>query len=1255
MKVLTLNCRGLNNSLKRHLFYKHFLKYNICCLQESYITNKTATLWGNEWAGSHFFFQPGTNHSKGLIILINKSFVCNEVKEIKINERCLGISFIVDDKPYVIFNFYAPSVKEERLQYLEDLPDLLQGFPPDINAIMCGDFNMVTSHDCIISGAQHEEREIRGFNTFVNYYHLNDTWESKNPFSKDYSWSRFYNKDNCNNGSFTPFIARRLDYLFCNDNLMKYLSFSDMIPFSLSDHKAVVSFFKLDDYKRGPSTWKFNDSLVDSEEFVTCMSRFITNTIIDLDQEQSFTNNDKWDLLKISIRDKCMSFVRNLKFDESESDILESEIKMLTSKLSRYPDDHDLIRQVLKLTTKKEINDLSKSKGALKRSRASFIEENEKSTKYFLGLERYGQSQKTIKEIFDDNNILVQSPEKIIKVISSFYETLMNTNASNADHENLDNLTDNLDNFLRDIEHPILDEQEKLELEAPITIIELEKALLLLNKDSSPGSDGLTAIFYITFWKQIKTLLFKSIEESIVHKSLTLSQRRAIITLLPKGNDLEQLKHISRWRPISLTNLDYKLYSKVLAIRLQSVLHTLINENQVGFLKNRSINDHIRLIDDMINISNKNNLQGMLISLDFQKAFDSVSKNAIIACMKRFNFGPIYTNYVTTILNDTEASVKNAGWLSSWFTTSRGVRQGCCLSPLLFILVVECLAIKIRSNDNIKSMAFVNNNRDKETKLLQYADDITLLIQCIESLSLTLKEIDTFKQISGLILNREKSIGMWLGINKGRPPGGEGIKWLKDNENIKILGIYYNANTEASLIEQNWNTKIEEVKRVMAQWSRRNISLWGKSIIVKTFILSKLNYILQSLCLPDHVLKLIDSLIFKFIWKSGSNITGHERIKRTTLCLDVSEGGISMISIKDQQHVMLLKWMLKINNNKNSIHYAIVNEIMKGIGGIEYFLNCNTNILFFKGLNTVKNGYWQKAITAWIPFDKSIFAINNDLSLTIFNNKDILHHNMPLFINKWIHSNFKYLYQLLRVDGQIKTYQEVQNEIGPYGGLLLDYMAVCKAVVKSGINLISINHDPATLNIILPLISNKVIRRRIASKQGLFLNCTNVWLRKQVNISLYFTIGLESTKESRLRLLHFNIIHNSYPTNVLLTKMRIKQSNKCDFCQETDFLEHFFYECHRLQQFWHDIEYIMVSILNQDIKVNTSIALLGITKDNTTANSKRIKEANHMLLIARMSISKLRNSDIKNIKYIFEYEMLLRKKHFTTLGNHSLF
>ena len=620
--------------------------------------------------------------------------------------------------------------------------------------------------------------------------------------------------------------------------------------------------------------------------------------------------------------------------------------------------------------------------------------------------------------------------------------------------------------------------------------------------------------------------------------------------------------------------------------------------------------------------------------------------------MKRFNFGPIYINYVSTILNGTEASVKNAGWLSSWFGTSRGVRQGCCLSPLLFILVVECLAIKIRNNVNIANMTYEDNDVNEKTKILQYADDISLFLKSINSLTLTLKEIDSFRTISGLVLNRKKSIGMWLGTDRGRPPGGEGIRWLDENENIKVLGIYFNASTEASLIELNWTIKIEEVKQVITQWSRRNISLWGKSIIVKTFILSKLNYILQSLRLPDHVLKLIDSLIFKFLWKKGSNKSGQERIKRTTLCLNVAEGGISMISILDQQLVMLLQWFFKINRNVTCLHFSLVNRLLKDVGGLEYVLNSNTKLADFRGLSTIKSYYWQKAISAWLEFDKSLLSIDNDTCKTIFNNKNILHHNKPMLISRWLNTGFKYLNQLV-INGTLKTYEEVKTEVGAYGGLLLDYMAVHKAVNKSGINLLLIT--PTLSNIILPALPNKVLRRIIASERSTSLNCTNYWLRKmQIDISKYFCNGVASTKESRLRLLHFNIIHNTYPTNFLLKKMRIKESDKCDFCQEQDFLDHFFFECGRLREFWNDIELHVGLILKHNLKINAVIALLGITKDDTTANLKRMKEANHLLLIAKMCISVLRNAEINNIKYIFKFHMNLRKKHFLSLESQSL-
>ena len=290
----------------------------------------------------------------------------------------------------------------------------------------------------------------------------------------------------------------------------------------------------------------------------------------------------------------------------------------------------------------------------------------------------------------------------------------------------------------------------------------------------------------------------------MTNKRLSLSQRRAIITLLPKCKG-HQIKYLKNWRPISMTTTGYTIFSRVLAQRLQKVIKTLIHTDQVGYINGRSINDHIRLIDDMIKTAKIDNLPGMLVSLDYQKAFDTVSKAFIVTTLERFNFGKTYINYVSTLINDTEASVKNANFFTSFFSSSRGVRQGCCLSPLLFILVVELLAIKMRSNNNITGI--LDNTSEQfstETKLCQYADDMSLFLNSTASLAAALKDIDLFTPFSGLELNRTKSVATWLGQDRDREAGGEGLKWIKSTDNIKILGIYFNSNIEASLIENNW-------------------------------------------------------------------------------------------------------------------------------------------------------------------------------------------------------------------------------------------------------------------------------------------------------------------------------------------------------------------------------------------------------------------------------------------------------------------
>ena len=99
----------------------------------------------------------------------------------------------------------------------------------------------------------------------------------------------------------------------------------------------------------------------------------------------------------------------------------------------------------------------------------------------------------------------------------------------------------------------------------------LSHALSKLNDDSSPGSDGLTVNFYKVFWLKLKPILFDSLNTSIERGELSVSQKRGIITLLPKGEELDR-KNLSNWRPITLLNTDYKIFSKLIAVRLPSVI-----------------------------------------------------------------------------------------------------------------------------------------------------------------------------------------------------------------------------------------------------------------------------------------------------------------------------------------------------------------------------------------------------------------------------------------------------------------------------------------------------------------------------------------------------------------------------------------------------------------------------------------------------------------------------------------------------------
>jgi len=149
-----------------------------------------------------------------------------------------------------------------------------------------------------------------------------------------------------------------------------------------------------------------------------------------------------------------------------------------------------------------------------------------------------------------------------------------------------------------------------------------------MDSNKTPGTDGLPAEFYKIFWKDISTLLVSALSYAFESAFLSIAQRRGVIKLIPKKD--AELYYIKNWRPVTLLNTDYKIAAKARANRIKSVLPSIIYNDHTGLMKNRFTGENIRLIDCIIQYAAKENIPGLLLFVDFEKAFDSLEWSFIV-------------------------------------------------------------------------------------------------------------------------------------------------------------------------------------------------------------------------------------------------------------------------------------------------------------------------------------------------------------------------------------------------------------------------------------------------------------------------------------------------------------------------------------------------------------------------------------------------------------------------------------------------
>ena len=624
----------------------------------------------------------------------------------------------------------------------------------------------------------------------------------------------------------------------------------------------------------------------------------IKNLISDFEKNNPkghVTPHIRWETLKCVIRGETIKYCFLLKktFNKEQS-VLESKLEAMESNLlSCGPKQKEEILNNINLTQ----NDLNKlieikTKGAATRSRARWMESGEKNTKYFLHLEKWHLEKKSIKSLRSAQGRLIDKQEDILKELLTFYESLYFENQQCCEKDCCD--------FIRTLSLPSINKAKFFECEKLITDNECQQAILQLANNKSPGLDGFSIEFYKTFWIEIRSLFMECLDFSKITNQLSKSQYDGVITLLPKpGKDkLSPFKY----RPITLLNCDYKIISKVITNRIHPCLNDFIEKEQNGFMKARNIGDNIRLLFDIIDYANHEKMLGAVLLVDLHKAFDSLHWSFIFTMLKSYGFGNSLINWIRILYKNPKCRVVNNNFLSPLFEVKKGVRQGDPLSPTIFLLCIECLAIMLRQSRQYKGIKL----NQQTFKVSLFVDNIAIFLNGNAlQFNYVFDILDTFGQKSGCKVNMSKSNAFCVGSSKSnfsQPFSDKGLSWPQTL--VKYLGVNIPITNFDNnfLFSENFPGITREVQTLLNIWSSRGLTLLGKITILKSLVIPKIVYKATYLpvTLPETFIKELNQIMYKFIWGSK-----WEKIGRSQLCCDVKEGGGKMIDIK--QYVLSLR------------------------------------------------------------------------------------------------------------------------------------------------------------------------------------------------------------------------------------------------------------------------------------------------------------------------------------------------------------
>ena len=1215
-KISSKNVNGIGNFRKRKdvLNYLRQKNHDIYFLQETHLKSDMENLVRSTW-GYNVWLAGATTNTNGVAILFSSTFEYKLYETVRDPNGCyIALDIELLDKRITMLNIYGPSDR--------DTPEFIDKISKVINdignetIIVGGDWNCVLDMNLDARNyvnTNPRPRTRSKIKDLMSENNLCDIFRELYPNKKAFSWRRFNTAK-----------QSRLDYFLISEDLFGIVKDCKICPGYRSDHSIIALEIRKKEFERDRQFWKFNNSLVSDKNYTQSIKELVNRikrqyalpvyNFENLDliplEEIMFTISDQlfFETLLMEIRGKTIAYSSFKKKMERETenkllreiDNLENDVENLENnmnKLENLKNDLELLRS-------------KKIEGLIIRSKAQWISQGEKATRYFCNLEKRNFLNKTVGFLDSGNGNIISEQKNILMEVQNFYKNLYSHNpVQDLDLEYLKNET------------VILDQGTTANLEGEITMQEIEQALNNMKNDKSPGPDGFTAEFYKSFFPEIGVFLVRSLNEAFNRGELSVTQYQGVITCIPKEGKPKQF--IKNWRPISLLNVSYKMLSACLARRIKTVLPLIIHESQKGFMKGRYIGENIRLLYDTILLTEKENIPGLLLMIDFEKAFDSVSWEFIEKALLFFNFPNSIISWFKILYKKANTCVSFNGQYSSWFEIRRGCRQGDPISPYLYLICAEILSLMIRNNKKIKGITL----RDKDVLLSLFADDTTLFLDgSEESFTESIKLLETFSKISGLRVNNDKTQIAWIGSSRN-----SNVRYMRDKNFIwdpgsfKVLGIHFSVNTN-EITNINFIGKLEEVKKEIGRWNKRNMTPLGKITIIKTLIVSKLTHLFINLPdPPPRFLKELDELLFKFLWGSKTH-----KVKKSVMCKPYEYGGYKMIDIYTFISTLKISWLRRLNEieGQSSTWAYLYPSLSKlSIFGQGYADTC---------LKSIENPFWADVLRHY----KKLCKIKRKLPLIptdiyeepLYFNANIKRAKKVIHEKEWESLGILKVKHVIHDDGRPLSFDDFKAKYNDVNTNKRLYTGISNAINKY-INILR-NGNYFVKNVLSSEVwacigaGNKFIKEMFQQENDL-PTASIKWNSefRNLNWKAIFRHSINSSPDPQLKWFQARIIHRILPTKKYLHLCKLTHSPLCVFCENNiETLYHLFWGCNLVQAFWNDlVKKLKEKCINCDrLNLCPELVLFG-----TTVNVFTDKAIDSILLYAKYYIYKCKLQEIR--------------------------